>query len=219
MNILPNKHKLRFVLQHRRYGYTPAEFEQAKKYLKPHTYCQYSIVISKCIEVLSRDCYPTGYKPFFDFDGYIVNSIAGKYLPIVDCDSEKDYEKAAQYLTDNKYRFYPIKSSGKNDDSYWIIVDFLGQHVNRRLVSNDPINFIKKVPGCDEKFIKYAEFFNKIVIRAFPKYALPYFPENYDFTNCSPEFRTYCKLLREHFNSPKITYILEESLPFLFQDS
>lgn len=79
------------------------------------------------------------------------------YLMTVDCDG--DTRPAEKVLLENGIKHSIVQSS---PGRHWIFCDFIAP-------MSSIIPLMKRLPGADEKYIKYAEMQGKLVLRAFPK--------------------------------------------------
>lgn len=158
-----------------------------------------------------------------------------QYLLALDCDSEQDMLSAARILKIHDIGYAIIKTSvGKETfisgiaqgvqgpygpqgmqgpqnftpplvearevDHFWIIADYIApmKHL---------INFMRTIPGVDEKFVACCDYKQTIHLRAHPKgVSLPVFPTSHTLT--SKRATEWYEAFKAHFESAKMKAVV-----------
>lgn len=133
---------------------------------------------------------------------YYISSRLNRFshLLTVDCDGQKQFERAQSFLNDRKIDYVGIESSPGH---YWIICNKKGRLKNL-------VRFLETIPGVDPKYSGCAYVNKGLVLRAFPKKLfIPKFVVYSYFSNVeNTEFRRWVDNFYNYWHSEDMDEIL-----------
>lgn len=129
----------------------------------------------------------------------ISSSINGRIIPVIDCDSEEDYEESQGRLLLNGSHYAAFMSSPKH---YWVIPDM-------SFVSFDIAwEAVCYMPGCDDKYLKFVKQQGCYYIRGELKQNDFLFIPELIHNNCvEPNVSKFVNLLVEHYTDDRVLAI------------
>jgi len=135
-------------------------------------------------------------KPKYPF--YIVTSIFDQAVPMIDCDTEEQYEAAISELERFKINYVAYRSSV---DKCWIFCDKLSEF-------DEAIDFLLAMPG-DGRYPFIGKQRGILVVRAIPK--IVFMPHRFNTRGkISVELSCWLKCFDQHWKSEAVSFILAD---------
>ncbi len=168
---------------------TPAQFEQGIRQ------CYYKTKTINEIESLKANK-PVNIKPKYPF--WIVTSIFNQTVPMIDCDTEEQYQAAISELERLKISYVAFRSS---PNKCWIFCDKLDQFENT-------IDFLLAMPG-DGRYPYIGKQRGCLVVRAVPR--IVFVPHQFKIEGeISLELDCWLKCFNQHWESESVNFILAD---------